>query len=204
MIPVVVCTIGSPALPVMKASMEAYAPEHRLLVTQGRFGNFGDDYNAAMTEAFRDNDAIIIANDDIVLTPSTMKLLLEDVQAIKQHFPKVGFIAARSDAVRPMQDIRNNIQVPCQVPEISPLFAWISREAFELVQFAPINWFGDDIMCYDLAEHGFAHFISRAYVHHAGSTSIGLDNEKNLNDAKPWVMENRPEYAQQWFGEHNA
>ena len=85
MIPVVVCTIGSPALPVLKASMEAYAPEHELLVTQGRFGNFGDDYNAAMTEAFKTNNAIIIANDDVVLTPSTMKLLLEDVQEIKKH-----------------------------------------------------------------------------------------------------------------------
>ena len=204
MIPVVVCTVGSPALPVMKASMEAYAPEHELLITQGRFGNFGDDYNAAMTKAFEDNDAIIIANDDVVLTPSTMRLMLEDVQAIKQHFQKVGFIAARSDAVRPMQDIRNNVQVPCQVPVISPLFAWISKEAFELVQFAPINWFGDDIMCLDLGKLGFAHFISRAYVHHAGSTSIGLDNDKNLNDAKPWVVQNRPEYSIHWFGEHNA
>jgi len=184
--------------------MEAYAPEHELLVTQGRFGNFGDDYNAAMTKAFEDNDAIIIANDDVVLTPSTMRLMLEDVEAIKQHFPKVGFIAARSDAVRPMQDIRNNVQVPCQVSVISPLFAWISKEAFELVQFAPINWFGDDIMCLDLAKLGFTHFISRAYVHHAGSTSIGLDNDKNLNDAKPWVVQNRPEYSIHWFGEHNA
>jgi GT2 family glycosyltransferase len=199
MIPVVVCTIGSPALPVMKASMEAYAPEHRLLVTQGRFGSFGDDYNAAMTEAFRDNDAIIIANDDVVLTPSTMKLLLEDVQEIKRSFAKVGFVAARSDAVRPMQDIRNNVQVPCQVTAISPLFAWISKEAFELVKFAPINWFSDDVLCLDLEKHGFSHFISRSYVHHAGSTSIGLDNEKNLNDAKPWVMKNRPEYAKHWF-----
>lgn len=204
MIPVVVCTIGSRALPVMKASMEAYAPKHELLVTQGRFGSFGTDYNSAMAQAFKAHDEIIIANDDIVLTPSTMQLLLEDVQEIKKHFPKVGFVAARADAVRPMQDIRNNVQVPCQVPVISPLFAWISKEAFELVQFAPINWFGDDIMCLDLTKHGFVHFISRSYVHHAGSTTIGNDNEKNLNDAKPWVTENRPEYAKHWFGEFHA
>ena len=41
--------------------------------------------------------------------------------------------------------------------------------------------------------------MSRAYVHHAGSMTIGMDGQKNTEDALPWLQENRPEYLSLWF-----
>jgi len=41
-------------------------------------GNFGDAYNRIMDDAFQYHDAVIIANDDICLTPDSYRLILED------------------------------------------------------------------------------------------------------------------------------
>jgi GT2 family glycosyltransferase len=196
---IVACTVGSPALAVMKASVEAYAPEHELRVRQGTEGNFGDDYNLAISEAFADHDEIIVSNDDVVLTPDTMRILLEDVERLKQT-EKLGFVATRADAIRPAQNICNNdgSQI-LAVYTVSPVFAWLSKEAFKQAQFPPINWYGDDVMCLDLHTAGFRNFVSRAYVHHAGSTTIGHDNQKNHDAAAPWVRKHRPDYARQLF-----
>jgi hypothetical protein len=200
MIPIVVCTVGSPALPVMRASIQAYAPEHPLLVRQGTEGNFGADYNIAMAEAFADHDEIIVANDDVVLTPDTMRVLMDDVAFLKQAGEKLGFVGTRADSIRPAQNIRHNDGAQIlSVYVISPVFAWLSKEAFQTSQFPPINWYSDDVMCSDLHHQGFRNFISRAYVHHAGSTTIGQDNQKNHEQAAPWVIQNRPDYAKHWF-----
>ena len=75
----------------------------------------------------------------------------------------------------------------------------ISKEAFKEAQFPPINWYSDDVICKDLNALGYRHFISRAYVHHAGSQSIGKDVMKQLEEAKPWIQENRPEYFKEWY-----
>jgi hypothetical protein len=45
-----------------------------------------------------------------------------------------------------------------------------------------------------LSKLGFRHFVSRAYVHHAGSQTIGRDF-KGLNDeALEWLKVNRPDF----------
>ena len=75
MIPIVVCTVGSRSLSVMQTSVRTYNPDVNLMIFEGFMGNFGDDYNAAMEVAFRDYDEIIIANDDIVLTPNSYERL---------------------------------------------------------------------------------------------------------------------------------
>lgn len=198
MTPIVVCTVGSPALAVMEASVKVYAPEAKLLVSEGKLGSFGADYNDAMERAFKVFDEIIIANDDIVLTPHSYKTLLSDVEMLRNQV-KLGLVGARSDAVRPLQDIRCESSYPVkEVPVLSPLFAWMSRQAFEASRFPPLNWFSDDVLCLDLMRQGFRHFVSRSYVHHAGSTSIGHDHQALTDAAKPWIVANRPEYAQQW------
>jgi hypothetical protein len=193
-IPIVVCTVGSPSLPVLEASVKAYCPEVKLFVSKGSKGNFGDDYNDAVNIAFEKYDEIIVANDDIVLTPSSYKLLLEDVEQLKKSY-KVGWVAARSDEVRPMQMGKSN-QI-LAVPVISPLFSYISKEAWE--NFPPINWYSDDVQCIDISKKGFKHFVSRAYVHHVGSGTIGQDNNKNHLAAEPWIKANRPELHKVWF-----
>lgn len=201
MIPIVVSTLDplAPHVQVCQASLEAYAAKDiDLFLTVGHLGSFGADYNEAMARAFKQYDEIIIANDDVVLNRDTVRLLMEDVAKFKEFYPKVGFVAARSDNVRPAQSILMGAQVQ-QVRAVSPIFAWISKAAFQDAQFPPINWFSDDVMCEDLNKLGYAHFVSRAYVHHAGSMTIGHSNGQHIEDALPWLRENRPEYLSLWF-----
>jgi hypothetical protein len=201
MMPIVVCTVGSRSLSVMQTSVKIYNPDVNLMIFEGFMGNFGDDYNAAMEVAFRDYDEIIIANDDIVLNPNSYNLLIEDVEFLKNRYPRnLGFVAARSDYVRPHQSItkqENGNILQCQV--ISPLFAYISKEAFAKANFPPINWFSDDVICKDLNAAGYQHFVSRSYVHHAGSQTIGRDFEKLIEAPREWIKENRPQYFKEWY-----
>jgi hypothetical protein len=202
------------SLHVLAASVDAYAPEADLCVENGKGPTFGDDYNRAIERFMsKDDEGVIIANDDIVLTPYSLRLLMEDVQGLKKLCgAKLGLVAARSDYVRPSQ----NIRVPRDERDqfvgmrwksegaikknkvVSPLFAWLPRGAFEQVKFPPLNWFSDDVMCADLAALGFSHWISRSYIHHVGSMTIGVDMKSNLQQSLPWLRENRPDYIAQW------
>lgn len=202
------------SLHVLAASVDAYAPEIDLCIENGKGPTFGEDYNRAIERFMsKDDDGVIIANDDIVLTPYSYRLLMEDVQGLKKLCgAKLGLVAARSDYVRPSQ----NIRVPRDERDqfvgmrwksegaikknkvVSPLFAWLPRGAFEQVKFPPLNWFSDDVMCADLAALGFSHWISRSYIHHVGSMTIGVDMQSNLKQSLPWLQENRPEYITQW------
>ena len=196
MIPIVVCTVGSSSLPVLEASVKAYCPEIELIVGQGSLGSFGADYNAVVSKAFEKYDEIIVANDDIVLTPTSYAQLLEDVKHLKR-FNNVGWVVARADEVRPLQMGKSSQIV--EVPVVSPLFGYISKEAW--VDFPPINWYSDDIQCLDIMENGYRHFVSTAYIHHVGSTTIGQDNHKNHLAAEPWIRQNRPKLHAIWFNQ---
>ena len=196
MIPIVVCTVDDKCLPVLRASISTYAPGVDLIAHKVERSTFGECYNAAMAQAFQNHDEIIIANDDVVLTPTTYDTLIEDVETLKEHHgASLGFVAACSDNVRPMQNIRfNDLTKIIRVQAISPLFAWVSKRAVETAQFPHINWFSDDLMCEDLNRKGFAHYTSRAYVHHAGSQTIGPNTHQLYTDAIEWIEINRPEY----------
>lgn len=170
--------------------------------------NFGDAYNYAVTECFKDGyDSVIMANDDVVLRPDTYQLMLEDWNKLHGNGEKVGLLGARSDWVLAPQNIRfpfdqndyiinhkfvseNYIK---EVTEIAPIFAAISKEAWELEQFPPINWFSDNVISLNLRKRGYRHFVSRGYVHHIGAVSVELDVEKQLRDAEPWLRDNCPE-----------
>lgn len=202
---IVVCSCGSPSLPVFEASVRAYAPEHELIVHHVERSTFGQCYNAAMEEAFKDSEEIIISNDDVVITPWTIPILLEDVRAIKEHgFEKIGFVATYADFAKKHQNIQyvpeeNRLNQITQSAMVLPIFAWFNRQAFEEAQFPPLNWFSDDVICEDLNRKGYSHFISRTHVHHVGSTTTGRDEKKLTEDSLPWLKENRPEYVKMWF-----
>lgn len=196
MIPIVTCTIGSPCLAVLEASIKAYVPDAKLIISRNRGANFGEAYNIAVNETFEKYDEIIVANDDVVLTPTSYAQLLEDVAHLKR-FNQLGWVVARADEVRPLQFGKLNRTI--EVPVVSPLFGYISKEAW--VDFPPINWYSDDIQCLDIGQKGYKHFISTAYVHHVGSSTIGQDGNKNHFDAEPWIKENRPELHAIWYKE---
>lgn len=199
--PIVVCTVGGKCLPVLAASVRAYAPDTWLLVSYGEERTFGEAYNEAMDRAFQDHDEILIANDDIVLTPTTISQLMLDVGALKaEHGDHLGFVGTMADNVRWDQSIRLSHDGGVrQVRAVSPLLAWVSKSAFRAARFPPLNWYSDDVICEDLNALGFKHFVSTAYVHHAGSQTIGHDAQAHMLAALPWLQENRPNLAAEWL-----
>ena len=226
--PIVIATVKGHGLAVLLESIKQYAPECPVylrgpesviepfnadLKIYGQPRNFGDDYNEVIEAALKDWSSCIVANDDIVLTPSSVKVLIEDVAIVKSmNSVKAGWVAARSDAARPCQNVRiteqpeklNFYKFPSEahiklVQEISPIFAWISSDAFEEAKFPPLNWYSDDVHCMDLIQKGYGHYVSASYVHHIGSNTIGFNAQKLHEDALPWLKENRPEYAKAWF-----
>jgi hypothetical protein len=164
-------------------------------------------------KAFEEHHEIIVANDDIVLTPHSYLLLEQDVERLENHLariessPKLGWVASRSDYVRGHQNIRfgkerhgdKYKEEYCinEVEVISPLFAYITKDAW--VDFKPINWYSDDIQCLEMVSMGYQNFISRSYVHHVGSQTIGTNNQKNHLDAKAWIDSNMPEFSKEFF-----
>jgi hypothetical protein len=227
MIPICIATVHGKGLAVLLESIRQYAPEYPVylhgpesviekfdatLKIFGQPSNFGDDYNYVINRALQDYDQCLVANDDIVLTPTSIKVLMEDVQIINtMHSVKAGWVAARSDAARPCQNVRITEQperlhfykFPSEshikmVEEVSPIFAWISKEAFGW-GFPPLNWYSDDVHCRDLINKGYSHFVSASYVHHIGSQTIGFDAKKLHDQALPWLQTHRPEYAKAWF-----
>lgn len=217
---IVICTLGSKSIHVMLESIRQYAPNIPVYVF-GENGdypntakNFGDAYNSAIDQVFQFGyDSVIVANDDVVLTPTTMELLEQDYNFLSKQF-NVGFVGCRADNVLFDQNIRfpteddkiihsKYMSEDCikEAMVIAPIFAVISKEAWDKVKFPSTNWFSDNIICDDLTKLGYKHFVSRAYVHHAGSQTVGTDYEKLREEPREWIKLNRPDVYSDYYGE---
>lgn len=218
---IVIATKTAKCLPVLLASINEYVPQdvtviisgsdlelprHQTINLPNNGTNYGDSYNDAVRYAFDMFPEVIVANDDIVLTPSSYQLLMEDKVLLKNH--SLGWLCSRSDYVRGLQNIRdagdkrNGVKFVeegqiIQNDVLSPLFGLISKEAW--VDYKPINWYSDDIQCVEIKSKGYNNFISRSYVHHVGSQTIGLDHNKNDQEARHWIKANLPELYENWF-----
>jgi hypothetical protein len=129
----------------------------------------------------------------------------EDWEFVNKHY-STGFLGARSDYVLPDQNIRvaieddkfaglkwdseNHIKM---TDVIAPIFAAISKEAWYVAKFPSTNWYSDNIICHDLGKAGYFHFVSRGYVHHAGSQTVGNDFAKCHEEPREWIKTNRPD-----------
>lgn len=175
--------------------------------------NFGDAYNHAISYAFTHGkfDSVIVSNDDVVLNPQTIELLGEDKQILEENGQKIGFLGARSDYVLPDQNIRfegggrdgvrwSHEGFIKETPVIAPIFATITREAWDTAKFPSTNWYSDNIICHDLQEAGYRHFVSRAYVHHAGSQTVGMDYQKCHEEPREWIKAHRPDMYEAIYG----
>jgi hypothetical protein len=177
--------------------------------------NFGDAYNATTDYAFDHGryDSVILSNDDVVLNPSTINLLREDSEILESNGINLGFLGARSDYVLPDQNIRFPVEEDWRVglrwaseakiketEVIAPIFATVSREAWQTAKFPSTNWYSDNIICHDLQKAGFRHFVSRAYVHHAGSQTVGTDFSKCHEEPREWIKANRPDIYEAFYG----
>ena len=219
---IVIATKTAKCLPVLLASIDEYVPEEVTVIISGsdlecsrhdtinlpnNGTNYGDSYNDVVRYAFEMFPEIIVANDDIVLTPTSFDLLIEDKVLLKNH--NVGWLCSRADYVRGLQNIRdagqrrNGVKFVeenqvIQSDILFPLFGIISREAW--IDYKPINWYSDDIQCLEISAAGFTNYISRSYVHHVGSQTIGMDHGKNDQEARSWIKNSMPEFYEAWFG----
>ena len=203
---IVIATKNAKCLPVLLASIEAYVPHYVMTFISGspqcckslrsvnitNTGNtYGESYNTIVNKAFEMYDNIIVANDDVVLTPDTYRKMEEDLEYLTGRGHKIGWLGARSDYAHPTQLVQNlDPNLIHHSTRISPLFAYVNRQAW--VDYEPINWYSDDIQCIDMNQKGYEHFVSRAYVHHVGSQTIGTDNQKNHLQPQEWIKTNRP------------
>jgi len=201
---IAVCSIGNPALHVFKASLDVYAKEHELVLSgpgglpnAGR--NFGESYNSLLLKIFETETECIVANDDVVLRPDTMKLILEDVRSLQASGVKLGWVGAQTDRTGTQQNISNvkpGDKFPKATTMIAPFFTWVSREAFMAAPFAPTHYGSDDVSCYDMVSLGYKLFISRAYVHHVHQASGAPPRQPDHRTVMyRWAWENRPAFA---------
>ncbi len=216
MLPIVTCTVDGKCLPVLRASIKAYAPDVPHLIYSPKQETSAKSYDFALKIAFQEYDEVIVCADDLVLTPDSYRLLCEDIENLKAiHGDKLGFVAAHTDFTRYTQNIRYQ-QSPsdkleygkwsweheCRpIKRLSPIFHYLSKKMYEDTFLPPIEWYSDDVMCEDLNAKGYTHYISRAYVHHAGSQTLGQNTQKLHDDAMPWLIKNRPQYLDLFFGE---
>lgn len=209
---IVVCTKDQKCLPVFFESIDQYIDDNitvylsgsnkklrtKRTVTFDNVGNsFGEACNLAVKIAFRECDEIVIANDDLVLNPNSWNLLKQDVYALKSNIgKKLGWVAARSNVIRPQQFICDP-SLDEYVNErhvVAPIFGYIHRDAW--IDFPHINWFSDDVQCHDMKKKGYRHFVSRCYVHHVGSSTIGMNRQKLIEDAVNWIRIHRQDALQ--------
>jgi hypothetical protein len=219
---IVIATTKSKCLDVMLASIENYIPINvKLYILTENFidykgshvvhqfpnleTNFGDAYNKIIHIAFGWHDSLVICNDDIVFTPDSWQFLENDKNILKKHNVKLGYLSSRTDYARGFQNIRAKATEKSQLngikysdehrilatPVISPVCAYIEKKAW--IDFMPINFFSDDIQCYDMERKGFKHFISSSYVHHVGSQSLKEYSEE-YKTAVNWIEKNRPDF----------
>lgn len=160
-----------------------------------------------------DAEELLVTGDDVVFHPETVRLLLEDVAFIRENLKdrKIGFVGARSNYVKGAQNIRaanggqlapsmlayDSEQTIVAAPMVVPIASWIEHATFDLVGgFPNTNWFGDDLICWDLVRQDHMHFVSRAYVHHVGERSTGQGESwaKLLEEGLAWLSEHRPDF----------
>ena len=231
MTPILICTKTSASIHVLLASIEAYVPRetqvyvlgdtpalyhHQWVKQLGKndYTNFGDSFNYGISQVFSDgHETVILANDDIVLDPNSYWLLTHDRVILKQQGHKVGFVSARSNMASMPQNVRSRQENDqwmgmkwasedqiSQVEWTAPLFASIDKEGWP--GFPPTNFFSDNVACSDMAENGYKHYLSRAYVHHVGSSTIGRGHgadSKNYMEAEDWLKLNRPLLHKRYF-----
>lgn len=158
-----------------------------------------------------DAEELLILGDDCVLHPDTLPMMLEDLEVIRTQASdvKVGALGARSNYVKGPQNVRsaNGGQLSgmgfssegtiVAVDMVVPVAAWVRHDVFDSVGgFPPTNWFADDVFCFDLANAGYQHFVSRAYVHHVGQrgTGQGKSSQQLLDEGVAWLRAHRPDF----------
>ena len=156
MLPIVTCTVDGKFLPVLQASVKAYAPDVPHLIYSPRQETSAQSYDFALKIVFQEYDEVIVCADDIVLGPDSYRLLCEDIENLKTtHGDKLGFVAAHSDYTRYTQNIRYqqsetdrleygkwSWEHECRpIDRLSPIFHYLSKKIYDDIVLPPIEWY---------------------------------------------------------------
>lgn len=214
-------------LNVCLASIEAYAPEcPRFIGYDGEpeetlfmYRSFtrrppGLSGPAAYTWCAKNVNArhLVLMNDDAVFHPDTVKRLIEDWQTLKSKSTPIGFLGTRSNFVAGAANVRHanggvlgglaysSEDQILAVDTVFPVCAMIDRDVYlDAGGFQPeINWYADNLLCFDLKKKGYQHFVSRAYVHHVGMRGTFAEAGRSMAEENArglaWLAKNRPDY----------
>jgi hypothetical protein len=221
--PIVICSKTQKCLPVLLKSVELYVPEdveiyicgsdyklpkHKTRNFEHTYDKGGKAWNFIVKKAFEDHEEVVCCADDVVLNPTSYQDLITDVELIKEVDANIASVAARTNYAKGLQNIRygqgslvglyfeNESQI-IKTDYIAGIFNWVAKNTWE--ENKPIDWYSDDIWCMDQVAKGHGIYISRAYIHHAGSQTYGTDYRKCSEESKEWIKENRPELYPMWF-----
>ena len=172
--------------------------------------HYGDACRALLGALRPTDDLLLFCNDDTVWTPDTLRLLRFDLQIIEQTGAKRGLVGLRTNICpfaaqnirwTPAHDQERSAYTYTfehKIAKVKSIFgiAFAVRQA--VIREAPddwmqLHWYSDNLLAYDLGQRGYAHYVSRAYVHHHGSKSGGnpLVWEREAHD---WLNAHRPDY----------
>lgn len=189
-----------------------YGPDKIYYDLQSTATNYGDAYNFIVQEAFKKHEHVIVCNDDVVFTPTTYDNLVEDYNKLLDEVgaESLGWLGCLTDYAIGMQNIRRNYDTHdedavhnlgnihnarefsiVQTNFIAPVCGVVSRSSW--VDYLPINYFSDNLQCYEMSANGKKHFISTAYVHHAGSQTVGSSTDE-LSKAWNILKADYPQY----------
>lgn len=156
--------------------------------------------------AVHDEAPAVVLNDDTVVTPTTAPFLEVDWARVDQE--TLGLMGLRSNFVAGAQNIRQNNQsigrrlggiqwrTEDQVLSVPVVFgvAFTARpQVLRLTtDWQQLHWYSDTLLSYDLAQRGYRHYVSRAYVHHHGSRSTPSWDAADAV-GRAWLAEHRPE-----------
>lgn len=164
-----------------------------------------------------DATEFVSISDDVVLAPDTLVKLFEDAALLRRSGYQIGMLACRSNFAPGPQNIRaanggawngtvsgyDSENTVMLAKRVSPFCAFIPRAAMEAAPPAEVEWYSDDIACFDLENAGFTAWISRAYVHHVGMRSsaakpqdLGPAMQRLNEEALAWIRVNRPDFWQ--------
>lgn len=151
----------------------------------------------------------IFVNENTVLHPDTMGILLEDVDSVKKIADsKLGVMGTRSNDVVGPQNIRadnggtlslnamnyDSEDTVFQVGVVYPVAAWYSRAAFDGIGgwIPQINELTDEVYSIEARARDWELYVSRAYVHHAPPTSADLEAQRlRTSQDLLWMRKNR-------------
>lgn len=164
-------------------------------------------------------ERIVFANDDCIVTPNWLDTMLEDLTALKRAGARPGLLGACSNvcASGPQLSVgeggihRNGIfyskgasgieaarfNGPIAYPRVVTQFAMVETAAyFDAGGFdldLPSHAWADMILSYRLLRAGYTNAISRAFVCHFGSRTLGtIDHRADFEAGRAYCREKYP------------